>query len=165
MSVIYLHSLFPKAEIYALEPDPSNFRLLQKNVGSLERVHTYNIALSDKDGSDEFHIFPGRKTSASFHNRDSGGDVVQVETITLGSFMKKASLQKIDVLKFDIEGAEERIFVDIQKESAQIRYIIGEIHFDMISMDEKEVLPYFRAYETSVQYTSQKRAVIRAHRV
>src|SRR5438105_1545207 len=44
-SVLYLHERFPSARIYAFEPHPETFRVLQANVGPIPSVEVFNCAL------------------------------------------------------------------------------------------------------------------------
>ncbi|MBK6790779.1 MAG: FkbM family methyltransferase [Betaproteobacteria bacterium] len=45
LATVYLATRFPQATIVALEPEPSNYRLLCKNVASLKNVVTVNAGL------------------------------------------------------------------------------------------------------------------------
>ena len=58
LATLFFKWLYPQAVIYAFEPDIDTFALLKRNVeaNSLTAVHLYNVALSDKAGTAEFHV-------------------------------------------------------------------------------------------------------------
>lgn len=93
--------LYPKAEIYCIEPDPDNFELMRLNL--LERTSIYATcgAISDYDGlgSLQGEHYNAKKISSI------DGDV---DVWTLDKFI--GSIEKIDFIKFDIEGAERYVF-------------------------------------------------------
>ncbi len=63
------------------------------------------------------------------YRRSATDRELSVESVTLESLMKTYGVTYIDLLKFDIEGAEERIFN--KAILASVGYLIGEVHFDL----------------------------------
>jgi FkbM family methyltransferase len=110
---IYLLNLYPDARLVALEPDPENYRLLQKNLAPYsDRVTCLNMAL-----------WSSREELAVIHGgfRDGGewshhvrtrrpGDAICVGGTTMPELLERRSLRRIDILKIDIEGAEQFVF-------------------------------------------------------
>ena len=115
----YYASLFtqiasPEAKIVAFEPTPSTFTILQKNVGSLPKVQTEQIALSDKTGSITFFdygyrhgVFNSTAAQPLAFLKDKG-EKIDVKTDTLDSWCAKNNL-KPSLLKLDTEGTEAGI--------------------------------------------------------
>lgn len=90
-----------KATIYAIEPDPQNFDMMHVNLYGINRVYATNGGIANFNGTcsmigDHFNAkqlypYPG-----------------DTDVYTLDSFI--GSLEKIDYIKFDIEGAEQVVF-------------------------------------------------------
>jgi len=115
-SVAWFKARFPDATIIAVEPDPTNFQLLQENCAHLPAVHLLNAALWSEDTDVSLvHSTPNGLTLRSWGIRTEprvGDDcpVRKVKGVTLNTLIEKFSLDSIDILKMDIEGAEKRVF-------------------------------------------------------
>ncbi len=51
-------SIYPYSKIWAFEPNPNSFAMLQRNIeaNKLKDVEIFNCALSDKDGVQNFYV-------------------------------------------------------------------------------------------------------------
>lgn len=108
--------------VYALEPNPTNFRYLCRNL-ELNRVRNVvplNIALSDRAG-----VAYVEGVGIGSHLASEG---YPVHTVTIDEL----SREPITVAKLDIEGAEVMALMNMQSLSS-IRLIVGEI--DQPSLD------------------------------
>ncbi len=101
----------PEGKVYSFEPEVGTNRVLgekTKKLG-LDNVTIYPFALSDKKGKQKLFIDDVNVGGHSFL-KDSvykGESFLEVETTTLDEFFKELGLlDKIDVIKMDIEGAE-----------------------------------------------------------
>jgi FkbM family methyltransferase len=120
LSVLFFKKLYPKAKITAFEPDPEAFDILSKNVkqNSLQDVVVHQCALTDYDGVIEFHKPPIRKGSLLM-SIDAGrvsGTTISVPAKRLAPFI----CDRVDLLKIDIEGAEEGVLRDLYKSNVFI---------------------------------------------
>jgi FkbM family methyltransferase len=93
--------------VYAFEPDPESFRLLQVNVHSnrLSNVELIKKAVSDKNGTallfrDKF----GNLDHRMFRD-DTNRVSVDVDSIRLDDYFETLEIN-IDLIKMDIQGAE-----------------------------------------------------------
>jgi FkbM family methyltransferase len=94
-------------QIYAIEPDPTNFALLKQNIdaNNLENVIPYNCALSNTEG--KFTLRTPSSSGGWELHRDEG----PVQTHTLSVFVTKfVAPDTIDIIKCDTEGSEGNIF-------------------------------------------------------
>ena len=97
-------------KVYGFEPDPTSFEMLSKNV---EYHNLSNVTLINKG----VWSFNGNILFQSEGNMGSGVSTVQnrstnqitIQTISLNDFCKKYSVNKIDYIKMDIEGAETEV--------------------------------------------------------
>jgi len=111
---------FPDAQIHSIEPYSQGFNQLIENVASYPNIFTYNLALGDQDTHCELFVNKDSVTN-SFLPASKG--ITQVlecdmcenvgkETVTLKTlykFIEENKLKKIDLLKIDAQGYEDRI--------------------------------------------------------
>ncbi|MCR4276204.1 MAG: FkbM family methyltransferase [Candidatus Parcubacteria bacterium] len=130
-SVLFLRSRYPDAVITAYEPDPENFQLLAKNVGALPKVECVNAAVAGRAGTISFYPNAGGSTRASIiPMKDSRGEI-QVSSILLDDVISRG----IDMIKFDIEGAENEMFAAA---TMIVGLSIGEVHHKLIGKTREQ---------------------------
>jgi FkbM family methyltransferase len=108
---IYFARTYPRARIIALEPEPSNFALLRRNVAPYPRITPLRAALWGRDGEIGLgHPSPAASAREkwAFVTHEGPGD--RVRAVTLRSLMNEMDIHAVDVLKVDIEGAEKEVF-------------------------------------------------------
>jgi FkbM family methyltransferase len=102
-SVAFFKARCPNAVVHAYEPDPASFRKLVRNVGSLAGVRLHREAIWTTDG--ETVLYSSRQGwDSSLIERQ--GRPVRVACRTLESALREAGLDRVDLVKLDIEGAE-----------------------------------------------------------
>jgi FkbM family methyltransferase len=142
---IKIKNEFPDAKIISIEPDPDNFKLLQKNVSKYDNIFLENSGIWFKD------------TKLKVYDKfDSGkwGMVVEedlvdgsISAISMKSLMDKYSLDYIDVLKLDIETSEKQLFSENYEDwLPKVKTIIIELHDWMEKGTSK---PFFTAINKS----------------
>lgn len=106
-------SAYPEAALVAIEPDVGNFKMLERNLAPYgKRVTLYQAAVWNEDGADlaccrEIYR-DGLDWSKKVERAQPGeGNTVSV---TLNQALKDSGAARIDILKIDVEGAEEVIF-------------------------------------------------------
>lgn len=100
-----------KGKIYAFEPDPSNFALLEKNVklNGCTNVVLERKALSNRKGT--LKLFIARENRGDHRIYQPEGESrssIDVEAVRLDEYCKEHKTG-IDVLKMDVQGAEGHI--------------------------------------------------------
>ncbi|MCI5058336.1 MAG: FkbM family methyltransferase [Flavobacteriales bacterium] len=105
-----LCSAFDQSTVYAFEPLPSNFDVLQKNLKANHiEGQLLNIAISDKPGSVEFSLSPNsfantyKSESSMIRN---GHETIKVQTDSIDNLVFQGQLKPPTYLKVDVEGAE-----------------------------------------------------------
>jgi FkbM family methyltransferase len=123
LSVIYLKSICPTANIVCFEPDTKNFDLLQKNIFShqLRNVEAKNEAVWFENTSLNF-IQDGNMGSKIGESNSSHS--VTVNATRLKDYLNK----KVDFLKIDIEGAEYQVLKDIASNLENVSKMFLEYH-------------------------------------
>jgi FkbM family methyltransferase len=102
-------------KVVAIEPDLGNFRLLSLSVqaNAYTNVIAVQKAVSNRTG--RTRLFLDQKNigipSLSEDNiTKKGGGSVYVNTVTLDSLLSDLKIEKVDVMKIDVEGAEGLVF-------------------------------------------------------
>jgi FkbM family methyltransferase len=99
-------------QIYVIEPSKANHEILKKRFGQNLQVAIIPKALSDKDGDAPLYANESGSGLASLHQRRLNhfgiphDEVEKVEMMSVARFLSDFCIQRIDVLKLDIEGHE-----------------------------------------------------------
>jgi len=133
-----------KNTVFAFEPEPKNFELLNKNIQTnfLSNVKISNNAVSDKVGTTKLFIYKRHEwhTIINNYSADILGSFIEVPTVTLEHIIKSNKLNKIDFLKMDCEGAEGLILKSINADILKmIKKIAIEFHDDKSEMKHDEI--------------------------
>jgi FkbM family methyltransferase len=112
-----------KGKIYAFEPDPENFKLLQKNIktNKYRNVVCINKAVSDKDGKIKLFLSENNKADHRIYGSEFDRKHIKVNMVSIDSYFKNKN-QKIDVIKIDIQGAEMLAFEGMKNTLRRNKY-------------------------------------------
>ena len=97
--------------VIAFEPSAQSFPLLLQNIelNTLRNVCAFPVALADRIGKARLY-HPGVPECNSLARDPSWGEEAEEVTIeTLDNMVKRASVTRVDVIKIDVEGAEELV--------------------------------------------------------
>lgn len=154
----------PDAAVYAFEPIPDTFRVLEENVRSLEcsDVHLYNVAIDAQDHSEKTFTFfphmPGNSTvdrslkddnkpvMDQIFGKDAADFMYQsetrtVQTRTLSSVLREQGISEVDYLKIDVEGGELGVLDGIEEADwPAFRQIAIEAHTPQLRDQVSEIL-------------------------
>lgn len=100
---------YPRAKIFAVEPEESNFRALVRNVKAYRNIVPIRAALWRQDGEVGLTQSDAHP-KGSYRVTENGTQMVRA--ITMTALMRDARIESIDLLKVDIEGAEIQVFAD-----------------------------------------------------
>jgi FkbM family methyltransferase len=133
LSTLYFKQLYPGSKIYAIEPNPKAFEVLEANIldNSLFNCISINGALSKGEGEREFFIDKGDRnwnSTASFYKGTWQGGMdsimINVRTFPLSGLL----VEDIDLLKMDIEGAEFSVLREAESKLNCVKRLILEYH-------------------------------------
>lgn len=113
LTSIFFLEKFNTCEIVCLEPDKSNFEILNFNLNcsSTQEVFKMNAALWPVETKMEIINDFRDKSDWAKRVRMSGNNE-GVDALSLNKILKDFNWRDIDVLKIDIEGAEKELFLD-----------------------------------------------------
>jgi FkbM family methyltransferase len=94
-------------KVFAIEANPVVFPETYHD----ENVIKFNNAITDKNGAIRFYLANNPEGNSIFEAHSAVNDTfVEVEGITLSSFLAERGIDYVDILKVDIEGAEIHLF-------------------------------------------------------
>jgi FkbM family methyltransferase len=124
--------LFPQADIWSFEPFPNSYESLRRSISdSDQRFHPEPLALSDRVASASLNIGAVSYTNSMLRRETDTGQSIEIETDTLDHFCSERDISHIDILKVDVEGAEDRVFKGARGLFARraIRSVFVEVYF------------------------------------
>jgi len=95
-----------ECEVHAFEPTESTYQRLTRHIAlnEMDCVHAHRVALSDRPGSASMHGRDGN-SGAAFLEPGEG----QVQVTTLDEFVARRGIERLDLMKIDVEGLEEKV--------------------------------------------------------
>lgn len=133
-------SLAPKGVVHSFEPVPLNFYVLCTNrlLNSFANLVANPCAVGDVNGSVEFVVSRDSAFSSMVDTRIKPMAMeISVPITTLDSYCEKNGIDRIDVLKVDVEGAEERVLAGAERlfrnQASRPRTVMMELYEPMLS--------------------------------
>lgn len=133
LASIYFANRFPSARIIAIEPEQGNYELLRTNLAPYPQATPLQAALWHRD--EEIRLVdPGLGNWGFMTEGNEDGQPGShqtrhtVQAVTVDWILKTFALDRIDILKVDIEGAEKEVFADTTTWIDKVDAIIIELH-------------------------------------
>ncbi len=120
--------------VFAIEPHPLNFAELERTVrrNRLAQVYPLQLGLSDRSGQGEISMpdqekYPNRTATML---PASGDRAFAVPVCTLDALMAERGIERVDLLKIDVEGYESKIVTGAREAfaSGKVRNLIIELN-------------------------------------
>ncbi|SAK45511.1 hypothetical protein AWB81_00385 [Caballeronia arationis] len=125
-AAVWFSLTYPKARILAIEPDSSNFELLQRNSKPFPSIVPVNAAIAATRGT--LYLDDPGVGAWGYRTRENPTErSYAVEALTLEDVMAKSSGTPF-ILKIDIEGAESDLFSRHSEELNKFPLVIIELH-------------------------------------
>ncbi len=133
--------LFPDATIHCFEPFPPSFELLRATLAGDTRIHTHLLALAATRGSASLSVNRNAETNSLLASDARAArywgpglldkdDEVEVATRALDELCAAEEVERVDVLKLDVQGAEHSVLEGAQEMLAAQR--IDLIYMEVI---------------------------------
>jgi FkbM family methyltransferase len=136
---LFLAARYPGATILSIEPHPENFALLRTNVAGVPRILPIRACVT---GTPQDAVRLTTDQAAWGNRISTDADGVLVPAITIEELCKQNGVEKIDLLKLDIEGSEEQVLAN-GAFLARTEHIIVELHGHYgIQCFQRDIAPY-----------------------
>ncbi|HUC80462.1 MAG TPA: FkbM family methyltransferase [Flavisolibacter sp.] len=147
---IFIKSLYPNATVICIEPDPENYEALKNNIKPYPNVHTEHCGLWSKDATLSVTTGDDYGKWGIMVREDENG---QIKATSIPSLMKKYSLDKIDVLKIDIETSEKFLFAsNYESWLPKVKVLVIELHDAMLPGCSQT---FFEAINKTIRYSME----------
>ena len=152
----------PSAQVFAFEPIKRNVEKLEVNcaLNHFQNISIMEAAISNEDGKTSIYQPETDVSTTSTLNKDVArerhveANETVVETIRLDTFIKNNSLNKVDLVKIDVEGYEVPVFegmgeilktmkptilaeIRIEENGAHIMELLDNCGYLFFDIDEK----------------------------
>lgn len=118
------YSKFPKAKIYAFEPHPYCFKIMENYRKEFKRfdwnIYDQAVSNTNEDIFLKTGNLDGFTTVSSVYNERPGFKDLAVKAIKFESFLEENNIDNIDFIKLDCEGSEYEILYALPKEKFKI---------------------------------------------
>jgi len=129
-------------KVYACEPVPENFKLLEKNIklNGFTNVETYNIALGNKNKETEMYISEKSNLHSMIRTRNVSDKKIKIQLLTVDEFLKNKKTPNL--IRMDVEGYEYKILEGMKEtlKNKKFSKLFIEIHFHIMDKSESEAL-------------------------
>lgn len=126
----------PFSQIYAIEPVQMTSLLLKKNIAEFPSVKQFRLGLWNKDDRLQIYFNPQllmySSVFASRFDWDNNPHLEKIRVMTLDDFCIKHNIRRVELLKIDAEGAEEKILNGAKQTLARTKFILVECALDQL---------------------------------
>jgi FkbM family methyltransferase len=130
LASLFFKRRFPAARITAYEADPALFAILQANLAAnrASDVEAVHAALWTANGRVTFQAEGSDSGMIGTLSGAVAGTSVEVPGLRLRDVIAGEANNRIDLLKLDIEGAEDAVLADCEPVLARVGAIVMDLH-------------------------------------
>ena len=140
LASLFFHRLYPQAHVTAFEADPALFAILDANLraNGAGGVETRHAAVWTSAGTLTFHCEGSDSGMIASLPGTVDGRVTEVPSVRLRDILDQGP---VDLLKLDIEGAEDPVLADCEPALHRVKAIVMDLHeFDPSARQAPRVL-------------------------
>lgn len=162
-------TLSKNGRIHSFEPIPLCHHLLSANIllNNLNNIRVNNFALSNYSGVAKFSVSQKWETSSFIHTeRDPLEKIIQVEVRRLDDYVIDNSIERIDFMKIDVEGAEKLVLEGsletLSKKELQPKMCLMELYdlnFIHYHTSIDEIVKFLNSYRYNAFVISKEQLV------
>jgi FkbM family methyltransferase len=124
ISAVWFANRFPNATVVAVEPEPRNFDLLERNTAAYPNIVPVRAAVSDRRA----HVSLTNDGDAPWSWATREGDDGDIETVTIADLFAQVPNGAPLIVKIDIEGGEVDLFRSATDWTRDTPLIVFEDH-------------------------------------
>jgi FkbM family methyltransferase len=124
LASVFFAIRYPRARIVAIEPEPSNFAVLERHSQLYPNITPIRAGLWRK----ETRLKISNPTAQTWSFRIEESDHEGLQAVTVESIMRRFGVDGIDVLKMDIEGSEVEVLNHSTPWIDKVGTLVIELH-------------------------------------
>lgn len=162
---LFLGSHAKRGQVLAIEADPDNFNRIKTNLGlnpQINNIKAINFGVSDKDEILSMGVSTtGNKSGNSFLSNSKLRKNIVCKS--LYSILQEKGIQKIDLIKIDIEGFEFRVLSKFFKDAPRYiwpQWILIEDNPNIVQEGKATELLFSVGYELKYDFGLNKLMMI-----
>ncbi|KKI50389.1 FkbM family methyltransferase [Christensenella hongkongensis] len=166
LGIYSLYAARKQCEVYAFEPTPNIFNLLNENFKmngfeNYKKIHTYNLAVAEKEKIVAF----GVNETMNGHNSmfpEGGSKEITVNAVAIDEFLPDL---KVDMVKIDVEGAEPFVLegmIKTIKNNPNIKILMefGRNNFIRAGLEPENILDQILEIGLKIKIISEETGVL-----
>ncbi len=132
----WLLSEFPGSHLVAVEPEPSNVAVLERNLKGLPSASVVQGCIAPHDG--EQYLQLAQQADSHRVANGPGEGTLRVAAVSMPTLLSRTGMDRVDLLKMDIEGAEGALLENCGEWIGRVKCIIIELHQKELPIAELE---------------------------
>jgi len=138
-SVLGFSKYVPAASFYCFEPDPVLVAEMKQIFAGRGNVHIVSAALGDMPSTAQFNINASRPTNSllptvpdvtpKFRDLYETLEQVSVDVITVDDYCVEHGIDKVDILKLDLQGYDYKALLGARKTLRKVDVVLTEVWF------------------------------------
>ncbi len=133
----------PDCTIYAFEPVATTFEKLKDNIRAYPEIIPVNKGLYSENCTKEIRLFPQDTLSSLFDIQGLSYETTGEQTIELvrgDDFLREQKIDKVDLLKLDLEGAEYDALLGFEETLKHKKIRAVQFEYGYINITTKHLL-------------------------
>lgn len=128
LSSLFYSLKYPDAKIIAVEPEDSNFKILEENTVGVPNISRKKSGLWNRNTF--LKVVDTNAGKWGYMVKEvSESENYDVKAVTISSLLEESGFSEIDILKLDIEGSEKELFSsDFGSWIDKVNAIVIELH-------------------------------------
>ena len=138
-------------EVHAFEPSSAAFAQLSKSTD--QRIHAYQTAIADQEGTATLYAKQPASPTASLHAGIGGPNAEPVPVTTIDAFCVREGITAVDFVKIDTEGYEREVLHGMRETIARLQPRYVQFEFNIMHLrrgytvyDLSQLLPGYSLY-------------------
>jgi FkbM family methyltransferase len=154
-----------RSSVYLFEPDPVNYKKLLRNLklNHTNNIFPMNLGFGRVDSREKLAISQNGNLGENFINTEATDNFNWIEMTSIDKFCSSNNLNKIDLIKIDVEGYERNVLVGAEKTIARDK---PSIYIEIIDeklkaqgSSAKEVVAFLENYYSIIYNANSKEKV------
>lgn len=140
--------------VYAFEPDPVTFEILQKNTKNRKDVLGVCAAVGQFSG--ELNLYVDDKHSGDNRTKYTAmRNFIKVPAISIDTYFAENRLEKIDFIKIDVQGAETAVLNGASESIEEFKpMILIEVSPEAVDVDREELINFLSEWMLKMNFKS-----------